>query len=176
MGSIKLIAFNASIDFFHRPLFSFFFFIVFSSGKMRIFFLFFYLFCTILVANGFHGKTGVRERDSAASTAGRNQTGIARRDRRNPAIAVPIASFITGLYAKKTRMLKGKKKYLQEWIAEMYEEMDPQMEKETKERILKNRLDPNRCPRSRWSWTLGIRGIMCIDGQIVKCTLATFSI
>merc|ERR1711942_590014 len=151
MGSIKLIAFNASIDFFHRPLFSFFFFIVFSSGKMRIFFLFFYLFCTILVANGFHGKTGFRERDSDASTAGRNQTGIARRDRRNPAVVVPIAATIVGLIAQlaKGKMSKEKKKVLQEWITEMYEEMDPQMERETKDRILKNRLDPKKM-RKKW--------------------------
>merc|ERR1711942_269973 len=169
MGSIKLIAFNASIDFFHRPLFSFFFFIVFSSGKMRIFFLFFYLFCMILVANGFHGKTGFRERDSDASTAGRNQTGIARRDRRNPAVVVPIATTIVGLIAKyaKRKMSKGKKKVLQEWIKEMYEEMDPQMDKETKERILKDRLDPKKCAKSGWSgWGL------CIDGKVVGCSLS----
>merc|ERR1711942_270977 len=155
--------------FFIAHFFLSLFFKVFSSGKMRIFFLFFYLSCMILVSNGLHGKTGVRERDSAASTAGRNPTGIARRDRRNPAVVVPIATTIVGLIAKyaKRKMSKGKKKVLQEWITEMYEDVDPQMEKETKDRILKNRLDPKKCAKSGWSgWGL------CIDGKVVGCSLS----
>merc|ERR1712098_172746 len=76
MGSIELFVFSASIDFFHFFFFfSFFFFpVFFSAGKMRIIFLFFFLSYIILESNSIHGKTvsGVRERESDASSAVRN--------------------------------------------------------------------------------------------------------
>merc|ERR1711942_35244 len=65
---------SASIAFFFHFFFFLFFFRFFSAGKMRIIFLFLFLSCIILESNSIHGKTvsGVRERESDASSASRN--------------------------------------------------------------------------------------------------------
>merc|ERR1711875_122545 len=172
MGSIELFVFSASSAFFSLTFFSFFFF---PGFEMRVFFLFFYLSYMILESNSIHGKTvsGIRERDSGASSAERNRRGVGTK------IAKKIAKAIVTFFAKKIAEkavekakthLEGKKPLdgIDAWVEEMYEIMDPNMAIETKRRIMTNRLDEKKCAKSKYSDS---KSALCIDGKIPHCTV-----
>merc|ERR1711942_647885 len=165
--------FSASSAFFSLTFFSFFFF---PGFEMRVFFLFFYLSYMILESNSIHAKTvsGVRERDSSASSAGRNRRGIPWE-----IIGKAIGNLLPLGRGVKTSLEKkrpegGENKFGEKeagrwnetigWLKEMYEKMDPHMEIETKRRIMMNRLDQNKCAKSKYSG-------LCIDGKVVGCSL-----
>merc|ERR1711942_457025 len=179
MGSIELFAFSASSAFFSLTFFSFFFF---PGFEMRVIFLFFYLSYMILESNSVHGKTvsGIRERDSGASSAERNQRGVGTK------IAKKIAKAIVTFFAKKIaeKAVEKAKTHLSEkkpeegkkpldgidaWVEEMYEIMDPNMAIETKRRIMTNRLDEKKCAKSKYSDS---DSALCIDGKVVGCSIS----
>merc|ERR1711942_397853 len=160
MGSIELFVFSASSAFFSLTFFSFFF----------------YLSYIILESNSIHGKTvsGIKERDSGASSAERNRRGVGTK------IAKKIAKAIVTFFAKKIaeKALKKAKTHLEgkkpldgidAWVEEMYEIMDPHMAIETKRRFMTNRLDEKKCANSKY---LDSDSALCIDGKVVGCSIS----
>merc|ERR1711942_237791 len=187
MGSIELFVYSAAIAFFSLTFFLSFFSQVFSAGKMRIIFLFFYLSYIILESNSIHGKTvsGVRERDSDASSAVRNRRAPKTWTKIGKEIGKEIMKWLAmevGEKLTKKVLGKGSEKkkpeledqekpsegdQVQEWMKEMNEKMDPHMELKNFSRIMRNRLDQKKCAKSKY-----VGQGVCIDGNIVGCFIS----
>merc|ERR1711862_752947 len=167
MGSIELFVFSASSAFFSLTFFSFFFF---PGFEMRVIFLFFYLSYMILESNSIHGKTvsGIRERDSGASSAERNRRGVGTKIAKKIAEKA-VEKAKTHLVEKKPEEGKKPLDGIDAWVEEMYEIMDPNMAIETKRRIMTNRLDEKKCAKSKYSDS---DSVLCIDGKVVGCSIS----